>query len=74
MLLSSEIKSVAADLGAEAASRSYVKALVPHLDDEFWRLMVELIVMVLHRRGYVVAPRDAAASLKVAAPGSRGIA
>jgi hypothetical protein len=60
MLLSKEIAQIAIDLKEESKSRPYVKALMPDVvnDDSFWRMLIELFEIVLHRRGYVVVRRD----------------
>ena len=60
MLLSKEISQVAEDLGTEAKMRPYVRALIPSVidDNDFWRLIIELVEIVLHRRGYVVVRRE----------------
>ncbi len=60
MLLSKEISEIAGDLKIESKSRSYVKALMPEVvgDDSFWRMLIEIFEIVLHRRGYVVVKRE----------------
>jgi hypothetical protein len=60
MLLSKEISEIACDLKSESKSRSYVKALMPEVveDDSFWRMLIEIFEIVLHRRGYVVVRRE----------------
>ncbi len=60
MLLSREIAQVAADLKEESRSRPYVKTLMPEVvdDDSFWRMLIEIFEIVLHRRGYVIAKRE----------------
>jgi hypothetical protein len=60
MLLSKEISQIAGDLKGESKSRSYVRALMPEVvdDDSFWRMLIEIFEIVLHRRGYVVAKRE----------------
>jgi hypothetical protein len=60
MLLSKEISEIAGDLKSESKSRSYVKALMPEVveDDSFWRMLIEIFEIVLHRRGYVVVKRE----------------
>jgi hypothetical protein len=60
MLLSKEISQIAIDLKDESKGRSYVKALMPEVveDDGFWRMLIEIFEIVLHRRGYVVVRRD----------------
>ena len=61
MLLSKDIATVASDLKEEATRRPYVQALIPELveDESFWRMLVEMFEIVLHRRGHVVAKREA---------------
>jgi len=54
-----EIRSVAADLGAEARKRDYVhKILAPtFLDDPTaWEMIVEVLEVVLHRRDLYIVP------------------
>jgi hypothetical protein len=65
MLLSKEIVEVAADLKAEAKGRPYVEVLMPEVvaDDSFWRMLIELFEIVLHRRGYVIVKREAVRDL-----------
>jgi hypothetical protein len=60
MLLSKEISAIAIDLKDESRSRPYVKALMPEVvdDDSFWRMLLEIFEIVLHRRGYVIVRRD----------------
>jgi hypothetical protein len=60
MLLSKEISELAVDLKDESKSRRYVSALLPQVvdDDSFWRMLIELFEIVLHRRGYVVVRRS----------------
>jgi hypothetical protein len=59
MLLSKEISQVASDLKGESKARPYVRALMPEVvdDDSFWRMLIEMFEIVLHRRGYVVVKR-----------------
>lgn len=66
MLLSKEVMTVADDLKKEAASRPYVALLMPEIvaEDSFWRMLVEMFEIVLHRRGYVVVKRDAITVIK----------
>jgi hypothetical protein len=60
MLLSKEISEIAIDLRKEAEGRPYVEMLMPAVvaDDSFWRMLIEIFEIVLHRRGYVVARRE----------------
>jgi hypothetical protein len=60
MLLSKEIDELAADVGVESRDRAYVRRLLPDLagDEPFWRVLVEMVVIALHRRGYVVVRRN----------------
>jgi capsular polysaccharide biosynthesis protein len=60
MLLSKEIAEVANDLKEEAIRRPYVGRLIPAVvhDDSFWRMLLELLEIVLHRRGYVIVKRE----------------
>jgi hypothetical protein len=59
MLLSKEISQIARDLQDESKSRPYVRALMPEVvaDETFWRMLIEILEIVLHRRGYVVVRR-----------------
>jgi hypothetical protein len=58
LLKQPEIRDVARDLGAEARRRSYVRQiLAPQFTEEpeSWELIIELVEIVLHRRGlYIV--------------------
>ena len=60
MLLSKEIAMVASDLKREPSGRSYVTQLMPEVVDEdgFWRIILELLEIVLHRRGYVIVKQE----------------
>ncbi len=60
MLLTKEIDEVAEDIQREALERSYVKCLMPEIVGEkhFWRVLVEMFVIVLHRRGYLIVKQE----------------
>ena len=60
MLLTREIDDVAADLKKESQDRIYVRRLLPGIIDEdsFWRVIVEMLVIVLHRRGYLIVKQE----------------
>lgn len=59
MLTQSEITQIANDLGEEARRRSYVEQiLAPDFvaEPRSWELLIELLEVVLHRRGlYIVS-------------------
>jgi hypothetical protein len=65
MLLSKEVSEMAADLRDEAAGRPYVALLVPEVaaDENFWKMLVELFEIVIHRRGYVLCAAPEAITL-----------
>ena len=57
MLEQHDIQNVARDLGAEARRRSYVtQILAPGFTEEpeSWELIIELVEIVLHRRGFYI--------------------
>ena len=59
MLKHGEIAEVAQDLGAEVRRRDYVhRILAPTFVDDptAWEMVVEVMEVVLHRRGLVIAP------------------
>jgi len=59
MLRHGEIREVALDLGAEVGRRDYVhRILAPSFVDDptAWEMVVEVMEVVLHRRGLVIAP------------------
>lgn len=62
MLLSQHINALSQDLKDEVQVRPYVRAMLGHLADDtsFWGLMLEMLEIVLHARGYVVVPREVA--------------
>jgi hypothetical protein len=59
MLLSKEIAQIADEMRDESKTRPYVRALMPEVvaDESFWRMLIEIFEIVLHRRGYVVVRR-----------------
>ena len=59
MLLSKQIANLAAELRDEASRRPYVKTLIPQVaeDEVFWRLIVEMLELVIHRQDFVVVER-----------------
>lgn len=57
MLKQNQIQDVASDLGAEARRRSYVtQILAPGFsqEPESWELIIELVEIVLHKRGFYI--------------------
>jgi hypothetical protein len=60
MLLSNQINELAGDLQTEARRRPYLRAIIPDLveDHVFWRLMLEVLEIIVHRRGYVIVERS----------------
>ena len=61
MLTQNEIRDVARDLSDEAARRSYVsKILAPSLSEEpeSWQMIIELVEIVLHGRGFFIVPES----------------
>ncbi|HTA40326.1 MAG TPA: hypothetical protein VK760_14680 [Candidatus Acidoferrales bacterium] len=59
MLLSKEIAKIAGEMREESKARPYVRALMPEVvaDESFWRMLIEIFEIVLHRHGYVVVRR-----------------
>ena len=62
MLLSQHINALSEDLKDEAQARPYIRSLLGHLADDasFWGLLLEMLEIVLHLRGYVIVPREVA--------------
>jgi len=60
MLLSKEIAEIAVEMRDESKARPYVRVLMPEAvaDESFWRMLIEIFEIVLHRRGYVVVRRS----------------
>ena len=61
MLTQKEIAQVAQDLGEETRERTYVaRILAPEFVDEpqSWELLIEMLEVVLHRRGLYIAPAN----------------
>ncbi len=60
MLLSNQINELATDFQTEARRRPYFRAIIPDLveDHVFWRLMLEVLEIIVHRRGYVIVERS----------------
>ena len=59
MLKHDEISDVARDLGEEVRARDYVAhILAPTFvkDPLAWEMIVEMMEVVLHRRGFYIAP------------------
>jgi hypothetical protein len=59
MLLSKQIDDLAVELCDEAASRQYVKTIIPQVADDhlFWTVVVEMVEIVLHRHDLVIVER-----------------
>ena len=60
MLLSKEIAQIATEMREESKTRPYVSVLMPEVvaDESFWRMLIEIFEIVLHRHGYVVVRRS----------------
>jgi hypothetical protein len=60
VLLSKQIEGLASDIQREATERPYVRALIPGLceDRNFWQIMLEMLEIVLHKRGYLIVKRS----------------
>lgn len=61
MLTAPEIQDVAKDFSQEARARDYVKyILAPGFVDDphAWELVVEVMEVVLHRRGLYIVPQS----------------
>ncbi len=60
MLLSRQIDALAEDLLEEARNRPYIHTLLGNLaaDGSFWRLLLEMLEVTLHKRGYVIVSRN----------------
>jgi hypothetical protein len=60
MLLSKEIEELACDFQGEAEQRPYLRTLLPELatNKNFWQLVLEVLEIILHRRGYLIVKRS----------------
>lgn len=54
---SEQVPTLASDLRREAADRPYVKTVMASVveDENIWSIILEMVELSLHRRGYVVA-------------------
>ena len=60
MLLAKQIEELACDFQDEAAARPYLRMLIPELagNKNFWQLVLEVLEIILHRRGYLIVKRS----------------
>lgn len=60
MLLAKQIEELACDFRAEAETRPYFRMLIPELagNKNFWQLILEVLEIILHRRGYLIVRRS----------------
>ena len=60
MLLSKQIEELACDFQYEATQRPYLRMLIPDLAENknFWQLVLEVLEIILHRRGYLIVRRS----------------
>ena len=60
MLLSKNIEELASDFQVEAAQRPYFRMLIPEVagNKNFWQLVLEVLEIILHRRGYLIVRRS----------------
>jgi hypothetical protein len=56
-----QYEELASDFQSEARQRPYVKALIPDLceNKNFWDLVLEIVQIVLRKRGYLIVRRSA---------------
>jgi hypothetical protein len=60
MLLSKQIEELACDFQQEAKARPYLRTLIPDLagNKNFWQLVLEVLEIILHRKGYLIVRRS----------------
>ena len=60
VLLSKQIEELACDFQLEAGKRPYIRTLIPDLCEEknFWQMVLEVLEIILHRRGYLIVKRS----------------
>lgn len=60
MLLSKQIEELACDFQVEAEERPYLRMLIPDMagNKNFWQLVLEVLEIILHRRGYLIVRRS----------------
>lgn len=60
MLLSKQIEELACDFQQEAEERPYLRMLIPDLagNRNFWQLVLEVLEIILHRKGYLIVRRS----------------
>lgn len=66
MLTQAQVAELAQDLAVEARRRSYVEQiLAPDFVDDVrsWEMLLELLEVVLHRRGHYIVPETVLAKL-----------
>ncbi len=60
MLLAKQIEELACDFQEEAEARPYFRMLIPDLagNKNFWQLVLEVLEIILHRKGYLIVRRS----------------
>jgi hypothetical protein len=73
MLLSKQIEELASDFQQEAAQRPYLRMLIPDVaaDKNFWQMVLEVLEIILHRRGYLIVKRSIVEGVMEVPPSER---